>query len=63
MLLADEPTASLDSATGLSLIRLMFDMGKEQGCTMLVATHDPDILLLADTGIHLQDGKIRAEEK
>jgi len=62
VLLADEPTASLDSASGRNLIRLMFDMGREQGCTMVVATHDQEIIRFADTSIHLLDGKIRKEE-
>ena len=63
MLLADEPTASLDSTSGRNLIRLMFDMGREQGCTMVVATHDPEIIKFADTSIHLLDGQIRKEER
>jgi ABC-type lipoprotein export system ATPase subunit len=63
MLLADEPTASLDSTTGLHLIELMFDMGKEQGCTTVVSTHDPEIIDLADASIHLRDGKITREDR
>jgi putative ABC transport system ATP-binding protein len=63
MLLADEPTSSLDSATGWNLIELMFDMGKEQGCTMVVSTHDPDIIDLADASIHLRDGRITKEDR
>ncbi len=63
MLLADEPTASLDSASGRNLIRLMFDMGREQGCTMVLATHDPEIIELAETSIHLLDGKINKGER
>jgi ABC-type lipoprotein export system ATPase subunit len=58
MLLADEPTASLDSATGRDLINLVFEMGKEEGCTILVSTHDPEIFELADTRIRLRDGRI-----
>jgi putative ABC transport system ATP-binding protein len=63
MLLADEPTSSLDSTTGWNLIELMFDMGKEQGCTMVVSTHDPEIIDLADASIHLRDGKITKEDR
>ena len=63
MLLADEPTASLDSTTGLNLIELMFDMGKEQGCTTIVSTHDPEIIDLADVNIQLRDGKITGEDR
>jgi ABC-type lipoprotein export system ATPase subunit len=63
VLLADEPTASLDSATGRDLVRLMFNIGREQGCTIIIATHDPDIIMLANTRLSIQDGKIETEEK
>ena len=62
MLLADEPTASLDSETGRNLVRFMFDMGREQGCTMVISTHDPEIVDLADARIHIRDGIIVKEE-
>jgi ABC-type lipoprotein export system ATPase subunit len=63
MLLADEPTASLDSATGRSLIQLMVEMGKEQSCTLIMSTHDPAITALADASFQLLDGRIsRVEE-
>jgi putative ABC transport system ATP-binding protein len=58
VLLADEPTASLDSATGRALVDLMFRLGKEQGCTLVVSTHDPEILELAEASLHIKDGKI-----
>jgi ABC-type lipoprotein export system ATPase subunit len=57
ILLADEPTASLDSATGKNLIQLIFDMGAEQGCTLVIATHDPEIFHLAEITVHLRDGR------
>ncbi len=56
MLLADEPTASLDSSTGLNLVRLMVDLSKEHTCTMLIATHDPEIVGLADATVEIRDG-------
>lgn len=58
VLLADEPTASLDSDTGRNLVQLMFNMGRDQGCTIIIATHDPDIINLADARMPIQDGKI-----
>ena len=58
VLLADEPTANLDSDTGRDLVRLMFDMGRNQECAVIVATHDPDIIRLADARLAIQDGKI-----
>ena len=63
VLLADEPTASLDSTTGKDLVQLMFNMGRDQKCTMIIATHDPDIIKLADTRLRIRDGKIETEEK
>jgi ABC-type lipoprotein export system ATPase subunit len=59
MLLADEPTASLDTATGKSLIKLMFDMGRESGCTMVLSTHDTEIMDLADQCIRIRDGIVQ----
>ena len=63
VLLADEPTASLDSETGRDLVKLMFNMGHDKGCTMIITTHDPDIIKLADVRLPIQDGKIKPEDK
>jgi putative ABC transport system ATP-binding protein len=57
LLLADEPTASLDSATGTALIHRLLSLGKDQGCTMVIATHDADLMALSDETIHLKDGR------
>lgn len=57
MLLADEPTASLDTETGKNLVNLMVEIGKEQDCTMIISTHDPEICDLADRTIYLRDGE------
>ena len=62
ILLADEPTASLDTDTGRDLVQLMFNMGREHGCTMIIATHDPEIINLADAFLPLKDGRIEKEE-
>jgi putative ABC transport system ATP-binding protein len=59
LLLADEPTASLDSATGTSLIRLMFELGRESGCTMVLSTHDSEVMALADQCLHIRDGMLQ----
>lgn len=56
MVLADEPTANLDSETGKRLVSLMFEIGKEQDCTMIISTHDPEIIELADNTVFLKDG-------
>ncbi len=62
MLLADEPTASLDSFTGRNLIELMATIGKETSCTIIVATHDPEIVKYADQKIIIRDGRILKEQ-
>lgn len=58
LLLADEPTASLDSATGRDVINLMFTMTALQRCTTIVATHDPDVIASAANRLVLKDGRI-----
>jgi len=58
ILLADEPTANLDSGNGKQLIELMFSLCRNEGATLIIATHDPDLLAMADTVISLKDGKM-----
>ena len=60
-LLADEPTASLDTATGESLVKLLFEMGRDSGCTMILSTHDPNVSTLANRIIEIRDGAIVKE--
>jgi putative ABC transport system ATP-binding protein len=61
LLLADEPTASLDSETARELVRLMTEIGRDQGCTMIISTHDPEIVRLGDETLTLRDGRVRQE--
>jgi ABC-type lipoprotein export system ATPase subunit len=61
LLLADEPTASLDTQTGLNLIKLMYRVGRENNSTIIVSTHDREIIKCADKIIHLTDGKIKGK--
>ena len=63
ILIADEPTASLDSETGLNLVNLMFETAREQGCTILMSTHDPEVIKLSDHILNLQDGKSTGEKQ
>ena len=56
LVLADEPTAALDSKSGRNVVELMQKLAKEQGCTILLVTHDNRILDVADRIIHLEDG-------
>lgn len=59
IVLADEPTASLDSKSGHQVVEIMQRLAKEQGCTILLVTHDDRILDIADRIIYLEDGKIQ----
>ena len=58
LVLADEPTAALDSKTGRDVVDLMQRLAKEQGCTILLVTHDNRILDIADRIIHMEDGRL-----
>jgi putative ABC transport system ATP-binding protein len=59
LLLADEPTAALDSKSGRDVVSLMQVLAKEQGCTILLVTHDNRILDIADRIIHMEDGYLQ----
>ena len=58
MVLADEPTAALDSKSGRDVVELMQKLAKEQGCTILIVTHDSRILDVADRIIKMEDGRL-----
>ncbi|MBD2741665.1 ATP-binding cassette domain-containing protein [Coleofasciculus sp. FACHB-1120] len=58
LVLADEPTAALDSKSGRDVVELMQRLAKEQGCTILMVTHDNRILDVADRIIHMEDGRL-----
>ena len=58
MVLADEPTAALDSKSGRDVVELMQQLAREQGCTILIVTHDNRILDVADRIVELEDGRI-----
>lgn len=60
MVLADEPTAALDSKSGRNIVQLMQELAREQGCTILIVTHDNRILDVADRIVELEDGRITA---
>ncbi|GAB4373969.1 MAG: DevA family ABC transporter ATP-binding protein [Elainellaceae cyanobacterium] len=59
LVLADEPTAALDSKSGRDVVTLMQRLAKEQGCTILLVTHDNRILDVADRIIHMEDGMLK----
>ncbi|BAZ79168.1 DevA family ABC exporter ATP-binding subunit [Sphaerospermopsis kisseleviana NIES-73] len=58
LVLADEPTAALDSKTGRDVVNLMQELAREQHCAILMVTHDNRILDIADRIIHMEDGKL-----
>ncbi|MBW4664434.1 MAG: DevA family ABC transporter ATP-binding protein [Chroococcus sp. CMT-3BRIN-NPC107] len=56
IILADEPTAALDKKSGRDVVEIMEKLALEQGCTILLVTHDNRILDLADRLIYMEDG-------
>jgi putative ABC transport system ATP-binding protein len=58
LILADEPTAALDKQTGRDVVDLMYRLTREQGCALLMVTHDNRILDIADRIIHMEDGRL-----
>ncbi len=58
LLLADEPTASLDSVTGQGLIELMLSLCVGQHTTLIIATHDPELIEMTNKRITLKDGRM-----
>ena len=58
LLLADEPTASLDSRTGREVVELLKGLAKDHGCGVLMVTHDPRILDVADRLVQMEDGQL-----
>jgi putative ABC transport system ATP-binding protein len=64
LVLADEPTANLDSQTGASIIALMRRMQRDYQATFVFSSHDPHVLAEADDAVVLQDGRIvRTEQR
>ena len=59
LIMADEPTAALDSQSGHTVISLLRKLAKEEGCTVLMVTHDPRIIDVADRVAYLEDGILR----
>ncbi|GBF82348.1 DevA family ABC transporter ATP-binding protein [Aphanothece sacrum] len=58
IILADEPTAALDKKSGRDVVELMQNLAKEQGCTILLVTHDNRILDIAHRIIYMEDGRL-----
>jgi putative ABC transport system ATP-binding protein len=62
LVIADEPTANLDSETGSVIINLMQKLNREQGVSFIFSTHNPEVVQYADRKIKLRDGRIEDVE-
>ncbi|WP_086349722.1 ABC transporter ATP-binding protein [Candidatus Enterococcus clewellii] len=58
IIFADEPTGNLDSTTGEKIEKLLFDLNKKEGITLIIVTHDEDLAARCDRQIHIKDGLI-----
>lgn len=63
IILADEPTGNLDTQTSKDIMVLLQRLNKEQGITIVLVTHEPDIAAYTQRSIYLRDGQIVGEEK
>ena len=61
IVLADEPTAALDKKSGRDVVEIMQKLAKEQGCAILLVTHDNRILDIADRIIYMEDGQLKTD--
>ena len=59
LLMADEPTGSLDAATGAAVMDLMFDLNREQGTTLVLVTHDPQLAARCQRRLLMDAGQLR----
>ena len=62
IILADEPTANLDSKTGIALLEVMKSLNEDRGMTFIFSTHDNKIMDRARRLVHVLDGKVDQEE-
>lgn len=62
LILADEPTAALDKITGREVVTLLQKLAREEGCTVLMVTHDNRILDVADRIVNLVDGRLESDQ-
>jgi putative ABC transport system ATP-binding protein len=63
ILLADEPTGNLDSATGRQVIDLLLSLNRDHGSTLVLVTHDPELAAYAERIISLRDGRIESDKQ
>ena len=63
VLFADEPTGNLDQKTGHRIIELLFALNREQGTTLILVTHDPELAAYCDRVLELDDGRLRQQSE
>lgn len=63
ILLGDEPTGSLDSKTGEEILRLLVELRREEGLTLIIVTHNPELAGAADRVLEIRDGKLAADRR
>ncbi len=63
LLLADEPTGNLDSATGEKVLAILGELRRREGTTLVLVTHDPAVAKSADRLIHLRDGRVDRDQR
>jgi len=63
IILADEPTGALDSRTSLEIMAIFQRLNREEGITMIVVTHDPDVATYSNRNIHFKDGRLQLDER
>ncbi len=62
IILGDEPTGNLDSATGVEILNLIQDLNRRLGATIVIITHDPSVAAACQRTIRLQDGRVIADQ-
>jgi len=63
LILADEPTANLDSRTGKDILDLMLELNRKEGTTFIFSTHDPMVMECARRLVRLRDGIVETETR
>ena len=63
VLFADEPTGNLDQKTGHRVVELLFALNREQGTTLILVTHDPELAAYCDRILELDDGRLKGERR
>ncbi|HUP59612.1 MAG TPA: ABC transporter ATP-binding protein [Thermoanaerobaculia bacterium] len=63
LVIADEPTANLDSETGTRILDLLTDINRTSGCTFVFSTHDPALIARVARVVHIRDGRIMPSER